>query len=160
MTNILDQALKLKCDINIGELCYNPYQKVLKNSSDEVITIDQRSLEVLEILLSNVGTPIDSETMLCKIWKNQFISKNVVTNRVCFLRGIVRENDTNIDARELLKTYPKKGYYLSPNYVELCLEKPMTDIDIGDDSSVRSININYLALLSAIIILFVFILLI
>ncbi len=109
MKNVLDQALQLECDITMGELVYNPSTRVLKNSTDKVIAIVQRSLEVLEvleILLSNVGTPVDSETMLCRVWKNKFISKNVVTNRVCFLRGIVRENVVSIEPRELLKTYP------------------------------------------------------
>ncbi len=131
MKNVLDQALQLECDITMGELVYNPSTRVLKNSTDKVIAIDQRSLEVLEILLSNVGTPVDSETMLCRVWKNKFISKNVVTNRVCFLRGIVRDNVASIEPRELLKTYPKKGYYLSPNYVELRVEDNVNGVPLG-----------------------------
>lgn len=116
--NILALAKQSGQLIAIAHLLYDPKHKTLTNGSNE-IALEPRNLALLEVLLSNVGEPTSIEQFIEQVWENQYISKNVVTNRISLLRNLFRENIPDIDSTKLIVTYPKRGYFIPNSHVQL-----------------------------------------
>ncbi|AYV21023.1 winged helix-turn-helix domain-containing protein [Vibrio mediterranei] len=118
MNNVLQKARTTDSTIRIGELNYNPFSRELSNSEGSV-SLEQRNLDILELLLENVGIPQTSEDIIERIWDSKFVSKNVISNRISSLRATLRDLDQTNDPNKTLITYPKKGYYLNPESVSI-----------------------------------------
>lgn len=116
--NLLAQAKQSGQLIAIAHLLYDPVDKTLTNC-DQEISLEPRNIALLEVLLSNVGEPTSIEQFIEQVWGNQYISKNVVTNRISLLRNIFRENVPDIDSTKLIVTYPKRGYFIPNSHVQL-----------------------------------------
>ncbi|MDA0130615.1 winged helix-turn-helix domain-containing protein [Vibrio sp. MarTm2] len=119
MTDILSLALLDTAQVKIANLTYDPKNKTLA-SQDKVIELEPRSIELLELLLRNIGDPISNEEIIEKIWSNKYISKNVVTNRVSTLRALLKEHLVGLPPTRLIVTYPKKGYFIPESLISLC----------------------------------------
>ncbi|OAJ94131.1 hypothetical protein APB76_13105 [Vibrio bivalvicida] len=130
--NLLAQAKQNGKNIAIAHLIYDPTHKTLTNGIDEV-ALEPRNIALLEVLLSNVGEPTSIEQFIEQVWENQYISKNVVTNRISLLRNLLRENVPEIDSTKLIVTYPKRGYYIPNSHVQL-MESTSSE-PISDDQS-------------------------
>ncbi|MCG7498346.1 winged helix-turn-helix domain-containing protein [Vibrio sp. Of7-15] len=118
MKDILQEAKQAGCDIIIAGLTYNPLSKNLSNH-DGNLDIEPRSIELLEVLLSSVGEAVSSDEIIQRVWQSDYISKNVLTNRISTLRAIFKQNSNHEGAEKLIVTYPKKGYYIQPELVSL-----------------------------------------
>lgn len=116
--NLLAQAKQSGQHIAIAHLIYDPKDKTLTNDGLQV-ALEPRNVALLEVLLSNIGEPTSIEQFIEQVWDSQYISKNVVTNRISLLRNLLRENVPDIDSTKLIVTYPKRGYYIPGNYVQL-----------------------------------------
>ncbi|MDK9738615.1 winged helix-turn-helix domain-containing protein [Vibrio sp. D404a] len=118
MQDFLSAAQAKNTTISIADLVYNPATREL-STPEEVINLEPRSIELLELLLRHVGEPISAELIIEEIWKSSFISKNVLTNRISTLRSILQKHLPESDATKILVTYPRKGYFLNPSSVQL-----------------------------------------
>lgn len=118
MNDILLEAKQAGCDIIIAGLTYNPLSKNLSNN-DGNLDIEPRSIELLEVLLSSVGEAVSSDEIIQRVWQSDYISKNVLTNRISTLRAIFKQHSQHEGAEKLIVTYPKKGYYIQPELVSL-----------------------------------------
>ena len=118
MQDFLSAAQAKNTTISIADLVYNPATREL-STPEEVINLEPRSIELLELLLRHVGKPISAELIIEEIWKSSFISKNVLTNRISTLRSILQKHLPESDATKILVTYPRKGYFLNPSSVQL-----------------------------------------
>lgn len=116
--NLLDEAKKNGSAIAFANLIYNPTSKTLSDGKKE-IPLEPRNIALLEVLLSNINQPTSIEEFITQVWESQYVSKNVVTNRISILRNILRENIPNIDSNKLIVTFPKKGYYIPQSHVQL-----------------------------------------
>lgn len=145
MADILSQAKACKGRIAIDELIYDPINRQLMKE-DKEIELEPRSLELLEVLLQQTGTPIAADEIINKVWQSNFISKNVLTNRISTLRTIFKEHSPDLDATKLLVTYPKKGYYLNSARVSL-IEVPDSEIKQPAIKAQQSIHLIYASLL-------------
>ncbi|MDT3318163.1 winged helix-turn-helix domain-containing protein [Shewanella sp. SP1S2-4] len=118
MADMLAQAKARQCTIAIDELVYDPASRQLSKNA-QGIELEPRSIELLEVFLQQTGTPIAAEDIISRVWQSNYISKNVLTNRISTLRAIFKESSPELDATKLLVTYPKKGYYLNATRVTL-----------------------------------------
>ncbi|MDK9759901.1 winged helix-turn-helix domain-containing protein, partial [Vibrio sp. D173a] len=118
MQDFLSAAQAKNTTISIADLVYNPAIREL-STPEEVINLEPRSIELLELLLRHVGEPISAELIIEEIWKSSFISKNGLTNRISTLRAILQKHLPESDATKILVTYPRKGYFLNPSSVQL-----------------------------------------
>ncbi|NOI77977.1 hypothetical protein F0224_20030 [Vibrio coralliilyticus] len=116
--NLLEKAKSEQCNIAIADLTYNPVDKTLHSKQGE-ISLEPRNLALLEILLTNVGNPTSIEEFIESVWESQYISKNVVTNRISLLRNLFREHSEEADPSKIIITYPKRGYYIPESGVQL-----------------------------------------
>ncbi|PCD87836.1 Transcriptional activator CadC [Vibrio mediterranei] len=128
MTDLLHKAKAEDSSIRIGELNYNPNSRELSFSGN-VVNLEQRTLDILELLLQNVGKPTSAEEIIDVVWGNKYISKNVISNRISTLRSIFKSLDTVNEAHKLLVTYPKKGYFLNREFVSLVPNRTDLNID-------------------------------
>ncbi|WP_273071692.1 winged helix-turn-helix domain-containing protein, partial [Alteromonas australica] len=118
MQDFLAAAQANNTSIVIADLVYNPSTREL-STPQEVINLEPRSVELLELLLRHVGEPLSAELIIQEIWQSSFISKNVLTNRISTLRSILQKHLPDSDATKILVTYPRKGYFLNPSSVRL-----------------------------------------
>jgi DNA-binding winged helix-turn-helix (wHTH) protein len=118
MQDFLAAAQANKTSIVIVDLVYNPNTREL-STPQEIINLEPRSVELLELLLRHVGKPLSAELIIEEIWQSSFISKNVLTNRISTLRSILQKHLPENDATKILVTYPRKGYFLNPSSVRL-----------------------------------------
>lgn len=102
--NLLEKAKSEQCNIAIADLTYNPADKTLHSKQGE-ISLEPRNLALLEILLTNVGNPTSIEEFIESVWESQYISKNVVTNRISLLRNLFREHSEEADPSKIIITY-------------------------------------------------------
>ena len=119
--NILEQALAQSRNIAIADLIYKPTEKALY-SGDEKVLLEPRNLALLEMLLMRIGQPTSIEEFIESVWESQYVSKNVVTNRISLLRTLFRQYSRHGEPTEILVTYPKRGYYLAESHVRLLPE--------------------------------------
>ncbi|QXC57803.1 winged helix-turn-helix domain-containing protein [Vibrio mimicus] len=127
MKNILSQAKKTHGLIAIGSLRYNVLSRQLC-SKTEVIELEPRSTELLEILLDHVGVPLSADKIIELVWQSKFISRNVLTNRISLLRTILKQHDPDLDVNRVLITYPKKGYFFNQDKVYLINPEPLAEV--------------------------------
>ncbi|GAA3930404.1 winged helix-turn-helix domain-containing protein [Litoribacillus peritrichatus] len=118
MSNLLAQAQQLSCNIIIADLFYNPISKQLI-SSEGMLDVEPRSIELLEVLLSSIGEPVSGDEIIQRVWESEYISKNVLTNRISTLRALFKQHSRHPAADKVIVTYPKKGYYLQTDLVSL-----------------------------------------
>ncbi|WP_394127648.1 winged helix-turn-helix domain-containing protein [Vibrio hepatarius] len=116
--DLLDEAKRTGNAIAFANLIYNPASKTLSDGNKD-IPLEPRNIALLEVLLSNINQPTSIEEFITQVWESQYVSKNVVTNRISLLRNILRENIPDIDSNKLIVTYPKKGYYIPQSHVQL-----------------------------------------
>ena len=116
--NILEQALVQSCNIAIADLIYKPTEKALY-AGEEKVLLEPRNLALLEMLLMRVGQPTSIEEFIESVWESQYVSKNVVTNRISLLRTLFRQHSQHGEPTEILVTYPKRGYYLAESHVRM-----------------------------------------
>ncbi|SON53263.1 winged helix-turn-helix domain-containing protein [Vibrio tapetis] len=118
MNDVLTQARNTGKLIALDSLTYNPELKQL--FCDEVqIELEPRAIELLEVLLSHVGSPLSADKIISEVWQSEYISRNVLTNRISTLRALFKQHAPNLDPNKLLVTYPKKGYFFSQDKVQL-----------------------------------------
>lgn len=116
--NLLDEAKKNGSAIAFANLIYNPTSKTLSDGKKD-IPLEPRNIALLEVLFSNINQPTSIQEFITQVWESQYVSKNVVTNRISLLRNILRDNIPNADPNKLIVTFPKKGYYIPQSYVQL-----------------------------------------
>ncbi|UXI02146.1 transcriptional regulator [Photobacterium sp. TY1-4] len=118
MHDIIHDAKTTQQRIWIAGLQYDPASRQFF-SGGTPIDLEPRTAELVEVLLSSVGTPLSSEAMIQAIWNSRYISKNVLTNRISTLRALLQKHLPDEDATKILVTYPRKGYFFSPTYIRL-----------------------------------------
>ncbi|CAM3657130.1 winged helix-turn-helix domain-containing protein [Vibrio aquimaris] len=124
--NLLEQAKNEHCNIAIADIVYNPHDKSLR-AGQEDIPLEPRNIALLEVLLSNVDEPTSIDEFIELVWENQYISKNVVTNRISLLRNLFRQHTEQADSTKIIVTYPKRGYYIPQSFVQL-IDKDETSL--------------------------------
>lgn len=87
-------------------------------------TLDPKSTSLFELLLDNPDKTFPTNEILISIWGNEFISKNVVTNRIGMIRTFFCEN-FGTGMEDVIITYPRKGYSIKRGAVSLN-DKPKT----------------------------------
>lgn len=144
--NILQQALDQQCTIRIAGLSYKPSTKSLSDEAG-LIDIEPRSIELLEVLLSSVGQPVSGDDIIKRVWQSEYISKNVLTNRISTLRALFKAHSTQDGADKAIVTYPKKGYYIQPDSVSIeTLEVKDPQLPVNSAESEPSNNTSNAAL--------------
>ncbi|MBW3694328.1 transcriptional regulator [Vibrio sp. T187] len=118
MKDYLSAAKHAHTSINIEGLEFNPETRTLSHNG-QVIDLEPRSVELLELFLTSVGEPLSADTIIESVWQSNFISKNVLTNRISTLRSIIQKSLPDSDATKILVTYPRKGYYFNASSVSL-----------------------------------------
>lgn len=121
MSNLLIEAKNKACNLVIADFTYNPVSKQLL-INNQTLDIEPRSIELLEVLLSRIGEPISGDEIIQRVWESEYISKNVLTNRISTLRALFKQHSAHPDAGKIIVTYPKKGYYLQTDLVSLAAE--------------------------------------
>ncbi|GLT16747.1 transcriptional regulator [Vibrio zhanjiangensis] len=123
--NLLEQAKNEHCNIAIADIVYNPHEKSLSSAQGD-IPLEPRNIALLEVLLSNIDEPTSIDEFIDLVWENQFISKNVVTNRISLLRHLFRQHTEQADSTKIIVTYPKRGYYIAQSFVRLVAKDNIT----------------------------------
>lgn len=104
--------------ISLANLHYDPQRRQL-TCGDQLVELEPKGRDLLELLLRQVGKPISSEDLIRKLWGNEHISRNVVTNRIGALRTALNEALDGVDASKLIVTYPRQGYLIDNALVTL-----------------------------------------
>ena len=134
MQDYLSSAKDQQASIYIEGLEFNPNTRVL-SCDEQVIDLEPRSIELLELFLTSVGEPLAAEHIIESVWQSNFISKNVLTNRISTLRSVLQKHLPDSDATKILVTYPRKGYFLNPSSVSFAAASP--DFE-ADDAAIES----------------------
>ncbi|CAK1796763.1 hypothetical protein VCRA2110O135_170034 [Vibrio crassostreae] len=125
--NLLYESQNSGHKITIANLVYKPDTSSLF-AGGERINLDPRLKDVLELLLQNVNIPISTNYILEEVWGNNHISPNVVVNRISALRSILSKYNKEHKPTDILSTYPRKGYFLSSEFVFISQDHDTTDI--------------------------------
>ncbi|EJK2116613.1 winged helix-turn-helix domain-containing protein [Vibrio navarrensis] len=128
MQDFLTTAKEQQCHILISQLEYDPITRTLA-LDDEIIDLEPRTAELIELLLTHVGEPLSADTIIQTIWQSDFISRNVLTNRISTLRALLQKHLPAEDATKILVTYPHKGYFFSLGHVALKTPSPAPDAE-------------------------------
>ncbi|MFA0192259.1 winged helix-turn-helix domain-containing protein [Vibrio lentus] len=128
MQDYLSSAKDQQVSIYIEGLEFNPNTRVL-SCDEQVIDLEPRSIELLELFLTSVGQPLAAEHIIESVWQSNFISKNVLTNRISTLRSVLQKYLPDSDATKILVTYPRKGYFLNPSSISFATGSPDTAAD-------------------------------
>ena len=75
MQDYLSSAKDQQASIYIEGLEFNPNTRVL-SCDEQVIDLEPRSIELLELFLTSVGQPLAAEYIIESVWQSNFISKN------------------------------------------------------------------------------------
>lgn len=118
MNTLIDLAKRDNKSIKIANLIYSPVTKSFY-AGNEMVKLEPRLSELIELLISNLNNPISNNEIMKVIWGNEYISRNVVTNKVGELRSVIKQLSLDMEANEIIITYPKKGYYIPDNLVSL-----------------------------------------
>ncbi|MEZ6938940.1 transcriptional regulator [Aeromonas sp. S12(2024)] len=97
------------------EYDYARQEFVFKNTK---YTLDPKSTSLFELLLNNPDKTLSSHEILISIWNNEFISKNVVTNRIGMIRSFFCKNFGS-GMEDVIMTYPRKGYSIKRGAITL-----------------------------------------
>lgn len=101
-----------------------------------------------------MGEPIAAEQIIESVWQSNFISKNVLTNRISTLRSVLQKYLPESDATKILVTYPRKGYFLNPSSVSLANAQPETfEITEQPQASKKTSPFNLLLLSLSVVLL-------
>ncbi len=79
VSNLLSMSGKVSPGIyKLGELSYDPMRMVIVNGSESV-TLSHRENELLKMLISNVGSPVERKQILMELWGDDhfFNSRNL-----------------------------------------------------------------------------------
>jgi DNA-binding response OmpR family regulator len=79
VSNLLSMSGKVSPGIyKIGELSYDPMRMVIVNGA-ETVTLSHRENELLKMLISNVGSPVERKQILMELWGDDhfFNSRNL-----------------------------------------------------------------------------------
>ncbi len=79
MQDFLTTAKEQQCHILISQLEYDPIARTLA-LDDEIIDLEPRTAELIELLLTHVGEPLSADTIIQTIWQSDFISAECITN--------------------------------------------------------------------------------
>ncbi|MGO2162502.1 MAG: winged helix-turn-helix domain-containing protein [Vibrio toranzoniae] len=137
MTDILKEAKESSSCIQLANLIYNPTTKILSFDGRD-IDLEPRARELLELFLSNIDKPISNNEIIEIIWHNKFTSRNVVTNKVGYLRTLLKEYLKDVEPTKLIVTYPKKGYYIPSNFVSLISVQCGKGLQFDDSKELQS----------------------
>ena len=74
MQDYLSSAKDQQASIYIEGLEFNPNTRVL-SCDEQVIDLEPRSIELLELFLTSVGEPLAAEQIIESVWQSNFISK-------------------------------------------------------------------------------------
>jgi len=74
--------------------------------SDECLSVNPRTLQVLALLLENAGTVVKKEEFFEKVWAGAFVEDNNLTVAVAQIRKALGETKN----AKFIETAPKKGY--------------------------------------------------
>ncbi|MCG9685210.1 winged helix-turn-helix domain-containing protein [Vibrio sp. Isolate23] len=138
MDSLIDVAKRNKKCIKIASLIYSPVTKSLYHENN-VAKLEPRLSELIELLIINLNNPVSNNEIIKIIWGSEFISRNVVTNKVGELRAIIKRLSLDCEANEIIVTYPKKGYYIPDGLVSLV----DSDILDGDSSETKEEPVTY-----------------
>lgn len=118
MESLIDVAKRDKKCIKIADIIYSPVTKSLYYENN-VVKLEPRLSELIELLITNLNNPVSNNEIIKIIWGSEYISRNVVTNKVGELRAIIKRLSLDFEANEIIVTYPKKGYYIPDGLVSL-----------------------------------------
>ena len=80
--------------------------------SGQPIAVEPKAFDVLVYLLEHRGRLIDKEELLKAVWRETFVTENVLTREIALLRKAL--GDRTVDAK-YIETVPRRGYrFVSP----------------------------------------------
>lgn len=102
--------------IVIGDVLYHPKNQRLVSASGEDIYLRAQSLDVLRVLVENLGEVVSRETLFDAVWPDVAVTDDSLTQCIREIRVGLADAE-----RQLLQTVPKRGYRVLGE-----LQKPAT----------------------------------
>ncbi|MDQ1886561.1 winged helix-turn-helix domain-containing protein [Aeromonas salmonicida] len=113
----ISDARKLNKTIIVAGTTYDPKRQEFIFDHGK-FSLDPKSTSLFELLLDSPEKVFSSNEILISIWGSEFISKNVVTNRISMIRTFFCESfGSNME--DVIITYPRKGYSIKRGAVSL-----------------------------------------
>ena len=95
------------------------YQLTLvKHGVEEKVDLGFSGSRLLERLARNPGEVIDRDELMQHAWPGRVVGQGSLNQQIYTLRQILADEN----AREIIQTLPRRGYFLNPNFVDLAIE--------------------------------------
>src|SRR5258705_6629032 len=73
----------------------------------QIVPLPPKVVDTLLVLVENVGSVVDKETLLSRVWPDAFVDENNLAHNISVLRRAMGNGDSPIE------TIPKRGYRLT-----------------------------------------------
>lgn len=100
--------------VEVSKWMIDEQSNTLINRSGEVRKIGTHELNVLLVLLENVGEVVTSDTLIKMAWPNKIVSKNSLTQAIKNLRSAIEDS---AKVPHVIKTVNRVGYLINPDFV-------------------------------------------
>ncbi len=92
------------------------YQLTLvKNGIEEKVDLGFSGSRLLERLARSPGDVVDRDELMRHAWAGRVVGQGSLNQQIYTLRQILADEN----AREIIQTLPRRGYFLNPNFVDL-----------------------------------------
>ncbi len=101
----------------LGNLTVEPQSGTISGPAGPV-QVDLKVMAVLALLAKNAGKVVSREMLLAEVWSGTIVSDDAVSRCIYQLRQHLRQAGGSKSYRELLETFPKRGYRLNSRPVD------------------------------------------
>lgn len=129
--NIKQNMKKRYCSVN-NWLVDLPSGTILHLATGERKRLGEYQLKLLDVLLADAGKIFTREELTNLVWEGRFIGNNSLPNAIHALRAALEDDGKQ---QRIIKTVPKKGYLLEPEYCRF-IEKDEDEVMAGPADAV------------------------
>lgn len=124
---------KRYCSVN-NWLIDLPSGSLLHLTTGERKRLGEYQLKLLDILMQDAGRIFTREELTNLVWERRVIGNNSLPNAIHALRTALEDDGKQ---QRIIKTVPKKGYLLEPEYCRV-IEKEESEVSESPDASSES----------------------
>lgn len=114
---------------------------LVHSETGEVRRLGEYHFILLETLVKNADTALSRTFLSTEVWKNRVVGVNSLPTAIHALRAAI---DDDGKQQEIIKTIPKKGYFLNKSYLEIvnppASNEPHTDVPDGAEIYILPAN--------------------
>lgn len=113
--------LAFRSPFKLGKVTVDPQSGIISGPASHV-QVDLKVMAVLVLLAKHAGEVVSREVLLAKVWPGTVVGDDALSRCIYQLRRHLRQAGGNDSFRDLLETFPKRGYRLNSEPLHAAIE--------------------------------------